>query len=318
MLLGPLLCGTFAACGEAEPDSPTMMDTAFDGAATSTVGGPAAMPTSTTPGVSTDPAANAVPPANTQVPAAAPTVGANPAAVAPQPVPVTPQATATPTPTAPQALPQPDPMGVDPTVPTQAAPTADTPMPDTPIDEGTPADGATPDEGVDVPAEPDAPTIEEALTGEQLYAVNCSVCHGADALGGELGPGVRYSDSGFAHFLVREGRESMTYPAPMIPIGEEALTDAEVDLIVDYLWSFPKPTTGEELFLQVCSGCHGADGRGGPTGRSVAGEGHAAERLVRNGHSGAYDDRREFMPSYDQQQITDQELQLLIAHLDSL
>ena len=155
-------------------------------------------------------------------------------------------------------------------------------------------------------------------TAEELYIQHCSACHGADATGGDLGPNVRYVDSGLSHFLVREGRESMTYPAPMVPIPEESLSDEGVDLIVEYLWSFPKPTTGEELFQQICAKCHGADGAGGPTGRPVIGEAHAAEQIVRNGHNGAYDDRREFMPAYDQQQITDQELQLIIAYIETL
>ncbi len=237
----------------------------------------------------------------------------------------------------------PVPAATAPSVPaTPAMPAAETPdpalqppaediPPETPVDDGTmdvPAEGmADPAEmPVDEPAAPVDPVEETPvepvdegpMTGEQLFAATCSVCHGADALGGDLGPGVRYSDSGLTHFLVREGRESMTYPAPMVPLGEDVLTEAEIDLVIEYLWSFPKPTTGQELFVQMCANCHGGDGAGGPTGRRVIGESQRAQQLVRNGHNGAYDDRREFMPSYDQEQISDQELQMIIQFIDTL
>ena len=159
---------------------------------------------------------------------------------------------------------------------------------------------------------------EAPMTGEELYASACALCHGPDAMGGDLGPNVRYVDSGYTHFLVREGRESMTYPGPMLALSDAVVTDEQIDLIVEYLWSFPKPTTGQELFIQICSNCHGADGAGGPTGRPVIGEAQMAQQLVRNGHDGAYDDRREFMPSYDQTQITDEELQLITEFIGTL
>lgn len=104
----------------------------------------------------------------------------------------------------------------------------------------------------------------------------------------------------------------------MLAFDTEDLSDMELAEIMDFLAEPPQPTTGEELYLDYCAACHGDDGAGGPTTRRVIGEAANAERLVRNGHAGEFSNRREYMPAWSTDEISDAELDLIVTYIGTL
>ncbi|MGH7500927.1 MAG: c-type cytochrome [Longimicrobiales bacterium] len=74
---------------------------------------------------------------------------------------------------------------------------------------------------------------------------NCYVCHGANAKGGPLGPDL--TDAEWLHIdgkvesivaLVKLGVPlPKQFPAPMLPMGGAALTDAEIEAVAMYIVS---------------------------------------------------------------------------------
>ncbi len=169
--------------------------------------------------------------------------------------------------------------------------------------------------------------------GEALYVQHCQLCHGENAEGAQdptngspLGPDARHPVDEYVRWLVRNGsadrmaNEMELYPAPMLPIGEDALPDSDLDLIIEYLSNrevFPQPTTGEGLYADYCTGCHWDDGLGAPTGRPLD-EVTAAEVLEdpRIGHHpGEFDMSNEYMPIFSEEMLTDEELQMLADYI---
>jgi mono/diheme cytochrome c family protein len=129
-----------------------------------------------------------------------------------------------------------------------------------------------------------------AANGEQLFAQNCSVCHGEF---GEGGPNPTRSGDIIAPISSAEflkTRDDITLRAiisqgqpnfGMSPFGAAyggSLSDEEIDAIVTFLrsWEANPPVvappevaagqsalTGAQIFADVCSRCHGAHGEGG-------------------------------------------------------
>jgi mono/diheme cytochrome c family protein len=105
----------------------------------------------------------------------------------------------------------------------------------------------------------------------------------------------------------------------MLAVTSTDLPDAALDSIWDYLDEPPQPTTGQALFLDYCANCHGADGKGGPTMRNILGELDELKSRVREGsHLGEFDMRREYMPAFGVDRISNAELDLIYAYVDSL
>lgn len=168
---------------------------------------------------------------------------------------------------------------------------------------------------------------------EVLYMQSCGVCHGADAkgVGGvnsgkPLGVDARHPVEDYTRWLVRNGSSPRntddTYVAPMPMLDENALSDSDLDQIIESLQDrnvFAQPTTGEDLYLDYCSACHAVDGTGAPTARVLAGRGENTTRHVLQGHhAGEYTNTREFMPMWDEEAISDAELQLIQDYTNSL
>jgi mono/diheme cytochrome c family protein len=166
------------------------------------------------------------------------------------------------------------------------------------------------------------------LTGDKatdLYNVHCSLCHGAQGVGGVLAPETQHPVRDYSTWVVRtglpgKGTPGPTYVKPMDPIPVATLSDADLMLIFDYLDKPPKPTTAEALYHDYCGNCHGADGKGGPTTRDLTGTiSHDFEDITREGtHPGMYDERNEYMPKFDTTWITDEQLQLIKDYVDTL
>jgi len=163
--------------------------------------------------------------------------------------------------------------------------------------------------------------------------VYCAICHGDQGEGiATLGPEILHPPREQAIWLVRNGdaEPHHLYVGPMIAVPPEAISDAWLAEILDWLWEPPNPATGAELFADYCAYCHGEDGRGGadeyvsayhsaPFTRRV---GQAFIDYVRVGHvmddSGAAvgpDERHAYMPPFPAEVLSDAELMSIEAWL---
>lgn len=119
-------------------------------------------------------------------------------------------------------------------------------------------DGSSSDGGVDEP--------EHLAVFHEL----CSICHGVDgegiAEGLHTGPEIQHAHPLVTAYLVRFGDDNSTtnamgmpvgHPSTMVPFTTEQVSDAVLADIVDWLQSFPQPNTGDALFADHCSYCHG-------------------------------------------------------------
>lgn len=155
--------------------------------------------------------------------------------------------------------------------------------------------------------------------GKGLYEANCKMCHLDQGAGSPLGPETVHPVRDYANWVVRNGRPLVApWTKAMEKFGSDKLSDAQLTLIWDYLDQPPQPTTGAALFGDYCANCHGADGKGGPTTRPLANEGKNVLKLVREGHNvGQYAMRHDSMPKFDTKRITDAELNLILAHVNT-
>jgi mono/diheme cytochrome c family protein len=135
-----------------------------------------------------------------------------------------------------------------------------------------------------------------------------------------LGPDIQHPVEDYATWVVRNGRDgAMIYPSPMLAYDEATLPQDTLEGIWRFLADQPQPTTGEGLYLDYCSACHGEDGAGGPTGRPIVNEAGEISRFVRSGHElGNFAERREFMPQWSTSELSDAEVQLITQHVESL
>lgn len=166
------------------------------------------------------------------------------------------------------------------------------------------------------------------ISGEEFFKkpTECALCHGEDALGVPVGvnnlgagPEVRHPDPDYARWIVRTGRDDHPdFPDGMDPYDDECiLNDQMLEEIIVFLNSFPQPTTGEELYLDYCANCHGADGRGGVTTRDLNGELHETAGLMNTGaHTMEYENRPEYMPALSSQ-LTQAEVDLIMQYLQN-
>jgi ubiquinol-cytochrome c reductase cytochrome c subunit len=129
------------------------------------------------------------------------------------------------------------------------------------------------------------PTASNAQTaletqGEQLYAASCSTCHGLNAEGTANGPTLQGVGPAAVDFMLSSGRMPLADPGEQPVRQEPRFTDDQVEAIVGYVSSIapggpeiPDVDTargelprGFQLFLNNCSGCHGAAGIGDSVG----------------------------------------------------
>jgi mono/diheme cytochrome c family protein len=157
------------------------------------------------------------------------------------------------------------------------------------------------------------------LDGKGLYDASCKACHGEQGIGGLLAPDIMHPVRDYSTWVVRNGRAQTTFPKPMEKWSADQLSDAQLMLIYDYLDQPPQPTTGKALYLDYCANCHGADGKGGPTSRSLLNEVDKVVSQTRSGKNvGKFAMRRDYMPAFPATDITDAELMLIRDYVDSL
>lgn len=201
----------------------------------------------------------------------------------------------------------------------------------TQTDAGTPSNGGTPSTGgspSDAGSEPTAgapsggaPSLE-GKTGAEVFQLLCSACHGATGEGTALGPELQHPVAAFSTWVVRNGRDSDSYPGPMIAYPDTAVTDQQLEEIWTWLGGLPQPTTGEALYLDYCANCHGANARGGRVGKDIQEKGNELGDLtekVREGEGGSnYGAAMLYMPHWSTSQISDDDLTLIAEHLTAL
>lgn len=129
------------------------------------------------------------------------------------------------------------------------------------------------------------PTASSAQTdqlsqGQQLYEASCSTCHGPGADGTENGPSLQGAGPAAVNFALSTGRMPLADPSQQPVRQEPRFTDPEIAALVAYVASIAPggpsipdvdPSRGDlaqgfQLFLNNCSGCHGAAGIGDSVG----------------------------------------------------
>ena len=95
----------------------------------------------------------------------------------------------------------------------------------------------------------------------------------------------------------------------MPSFNQSQLSDEDLTDILEWAASAPQPTTGEGLYEDYCSTCHGDDGRGtaghNAKGRSVS----VLTQMIRNGHGGTnFSSRTSYMPKWTSAEISDADI----------
>lgn len=161
----------------------------------------------------------------------------------------------------------------------------------------------------------------EELTPEGFFSGVCAECHGENGEGNEKAPEIQHPFTDFATWVVRAGRAGHPdYEDDMPDYTPAVLPDPILTGILDYLASFPQPTTGEALFVDYCANCHGADATGGVTGVDISREPLA--ELIEHGRAGSHTDdfpnREEYMPAFGEDVLSDAEFALISQYVSSL
>lgn len=107
--------------------------------------------------------------------------------------------------------------------------------------------------------------------GKQLYENNCATCHGIEgrvsAYGHQLKPYPARDLRSISEVVSRdELRRIITYGVQGTSMNPKkyTLNELQIDAVIDYIKSFtfkPDLKRGKKLYRQVCSVCHGVDGR---------------------------------------------------------
>ncbi len=283
------------------------------------------MPSVTTTPSTTVPAASGTPSGVPSGVAPTPTPGpvqTNPAGQPSQQTPAIPTVS-TPRPTTPTTVQTTPPGGPDATQPTPSAtlpaPDATTPTPDGTGDMPGPDATSPMDPGPDLPTEP----VEMLSEAVQFYMDFCARCHGDSGEGvDEKGPAIEHPVREFGEYLVRNGRSHEDYMEDMPAMDENVVSTELLNEIWDYLDEPEKPTDGEGLYVDYCKNCHGDDGNAVPNhGIGGAMKATASEYIMnarRGHHGGEFDNRGGYMPAYDEQTLSDDELTLIAEYVASL
>ena len=177
-----------------------------------------------------------------------------------------------------------------------------------------------------------------AGTGAELYASNCSMCHGARGEGiyvlrpGEssgaqtgAGPSLRGVGALAADFYLRTGYMPLSSPYKQPRRSRVQFTGAQIDALVRYIASLghgppvPKPhpergnlSQGLRLFTEHCAGCHQVVAEGGYVTNAVAPalEDATPTQIAEAVRIGPY-----LMPKFRKSQLTDAQVDSIIRYV---
>jgi ubiquinol-cytochrome c reductase cytochrome c subunit len=165
--------------------------------------------------------------------------------------------------------------------------------------------------------------------GPALYQRACASCHGNQGEGTFRGPSLIGVGAASADYWLRSGRMPLREPDQQPVRSEPAFSDAEIRELVAYVARFgegpaiPRVNVpgadlakGGELYRVNCASCHNWDGKGGAlvnrqnaSPLSPVPDGQVAE-AVRIGPG--------TMPQFTQAQLSDDELNDVVAYVDYL
>jgi ubiquinol-cytochrome c reductase cytochrome c subunit len=170
-----------------------------------------------------------------------------------------------------------------------------------------------------------AATEQETL-GRQLFDASCTTCHGVDGLGTANGPSLKGVGSAAVEFFLSTGRMPLADPGDQPVRQAPAFTAEEIAAIVAYLRPITAggpeiPTVagggslslGQQLYLNNCTGCHGAGGEGDSVGGGEIAPSLAdatdvqIAEAVRVGPG--------VMPKFGERSITPSDVDALVAYL---
>ena len=154
------------------------------------------------------------------------------------------------------------------------------------------------------------------LSGVEVYELRCATCHGDEGQGTTEGFQLRYQADAYSKWVIRNGRASSDFASDMPAFPE--LSDEQVDEMLAWLSSFPKPETGEGLYAQYCANCHGAGGSDGPVGEGVRGDTEVWEKVRRGENTSNLGSRSTYMPGWSADVITDADIDAMEAYLGSI
>jgi ubiquinol-cytochrome c reductase cytochrome c subunit len=189
---------------------------------------------------------------------------------------------------------------------------------------------------VHVPAKPGETAVEH---GYQLYAGNCSTCHGSRGLGIThkrsirgasdqlgLGPPLRGVGALAADFYLRTGYMPLAQAQAQPRRSRVLFSQRELHDLIAYVASLgpgpaiptPRPERGSlqdglELFTEHCAGCHSISTQGGyVTGALVPPLGDATPvQIAEAVRIGPY-----LMPRFSKQQLSDADVNSLIRYIE--
>jgi ubiquinol-cytochrome c reductase cytochrome c subunit len=175
-------------------------------------------------------------------------------------------------------------------------------------------------------ASPTGTGAGDPAAGHRLFASACSSCHGDDGEGvRERGPSLRDAGARAADFYLRTGRMPLSQPGHEPQRTDPAYPDDQIDALDAYVGSLggpPIPTAqpasgsvsrGAELFGSSCAGCHSITGEGGVVVGGFAPALHEVSptEIAEAVRVGPY-----LMPSFDRNQISDQDLNSIARYVD--
>ena len=156
-------------------------------------------------------------------------------------------------------------------------------------------------------------------------ASTCSTCHGPNGEGTVIAPEVRHTPTTYAKWVVRTGRLFMGMPTSMVafpttspdPTKMPAISDADLDAVLNWLNTSPKPVTGLGLYKDFCGNCHGpVNPTGGNVPITIANEAITNVALkVRMGEGTDMSMRNLYMPPHTPAELTDAELALIEQYI---
>lgn len=161
------------------------------------------------------------------------------------------------------------------------------------------------------PINPEDPAGAEER-GQALFTQLCAECHGSEGQGSELAFQVQNPIVNYATFVIRNGRNSVSFPEDMPDYPADEMSDDDLNSILFFLRQAPKPTDGAGLFARFCANCHGADGRGGEVNVNVVEEAQDKPEevleTVREGEGQSAAQRFDYMPKFSPQDLSDAEV----------
>ena len=201
-----------------------------------------------------------------------------------------------------------------------------------------PGAGAQPPQGIVRPANEAALSLQEL--GSQLFAGNCSTCHGSRGEGIEsarpsqgagnitgLGPSLVGVGARAADFYLRTGYMPLGDAGEQPRRSRVLFAGRELDALVQYVASLgegppvpsPRPERGDvarglELFTRHCAGCHQVVAEGGFVTPAVAPplDDATATQVAEAVRIGPY-----VMPTFSEKQISDHDLNAIIAYVEA-